>query len=49
VELVLPETGVCSLDNDAAGGGGCCGTEAAVPVTVARRPSAAPTAGRCCS
>ena len=49
VELVLPETGVCSLDNDVAGAGGCCGTEAAVPVTLGRRPAAEPTAGSCCS
>jgi thioredoxin reductase len=25
VELVLPETGVCSLDRDSESGGGCCG------------------------
>jgi len=31
VELVLPETGVCSTDRDDAGGG-CCGTVAALPI-----------------
>lgn len=58
VELVLPETGVCSGAPDDAGdvGASCCGTEAASPTTVGRgdvalelvaaRPAAA--AGGCC-
>jgi hypothetical protein len=28
VELVLPETGVCSIDGNDAGGGSCCGSAA---------------------
>ena len=49
VELVLPETGVCSLDNVSSDAGSCCGaTDAAVPVTLGRRPAAAPPAA-CCS
>ena len=36
VELVLPETGVCSLDRSPeAVGAGCCGSTAAEPVTIA--------------
>ena len=36
VELVLPETGVCSLDRSPeAAGSGCCGSTAVEPVTVA--------------
>jgi thioredoxin reductase len=56
VELVLPETGVCSGAPDDEGAS-CCGTEAAPPVTVARgdialelvaaQPAAA-SAGGCC-
>jgi thioredoxin reductase len=34
VELVLPETGVCSTDRDAAGAGSCCGTVPDEPVAV---------------
>jgi thioredoxin reductase len=53
VDLVLPETGVCSLDGDAdAGAGGCCGVEAAaVAVTIGRGTRAAETAPptSCCS
>lgn len=37
VELVLPETGVCSTDADL-GGGGCCATAAPEPVAVALIP-----------
>jgi thioredoxin reductase len=53
VELVLPETGVCSLDGDAdAGAGGCCGAEV-VPVAVtighATRASATAPQTGCCS
>jgi thioredoxin reductase len=53
VELVLPETGVCSLDGAVdAGAGGCCGAEA-VPVAIAigsgaRAGATTPQAG-CCS
>jgi hypothetical protein len=55
VELVLPETGVCSVDGDL-GAGGCCGTAPAesVPVTLGtlagRRPSAVdvPAPASCC-
>jgi thioredoxin reductase len=48
VELVLPETGACSLDNTASDAGGCCGaTDAVVPVTLGRRPSAAPSTACC--
>ena len=54
VELVLPETGVCSVDGEAAAGGGaCCGAgdpePVAVPVALvtARPPAAAATS--CCS
>jgi thioredoxin reductase len=48
VELVLPDTGVCSLDGDAdAGAGGCCGAEAApVAVTIGRGTRAGATAPR---
>jgi thioredoxin reductase len=59
VELVLPETGVCSSDNSAEGPSACCGSAPAEPVTVtlgarAPRPLATtldrptPQAG-CCS
>ncbi len=34
VELVLPETGACSTDRDAAGAGSCCGTVPDEPVAV---------------
>jgi hypothetical protein len=36
VELVLPETGVCTLDADTQGAGSCCGSAepVAVPVTI---------------
>jgi thioredoxin reductase len=54
VELVLPETGVCSVDAEAAAGAGaCCGTSNPEPVAVpvalvtARPPAAAATS--CCS
>lgn len=53
VELVLPETGVCSTDLD---GPACCGsepTEAATPVETAccgsdSSPAAVPTSSACC-
>jgi hypothetical protein len=53
VDLVLPETGVCSLDGAAAAGaGGCCGPEA-VPVAVSigrRAGETVPTSDAgCCS
>jgi len=48
VELVLPETGVCSLDGAGDGAGGCCGSTAAVPVAIGRRPAAPPAATSCC-
>ena len=35
VELVLPETGVCSTDRDGGGASACCGSAASEPVTVA--------------
>ena len=34
VELVLPETGVCSTDRDPESSGSCCGPVAAEPVAV---------------
>jgi hypothetical protein len=51
VELVLPETGVCSLDAGTEGAGSCCGSGAQrpVPATVAiaeSTPSA--TGSGCC-
>ena len=54
VELVLPETGVCSLDGAAdPAAGGCCGSTEAVPVavTIGRGPRAgtAATQPGCCS
>jgi thioredoxin reductase len=54
VELVLPETGVCSTDGAAdAGAGGCCGSTEAVPVAltlarVSRGGTSAPQT-ECCS
>ena len=35
VELVLPETGVCSTDRDGEAASACCGSSASEPVTVA--------------
>jgi hypothetical protein len=35
VELVLPETGVCSTDGSAGEGIPCCGTTAGEPITIA--------------
>ena len=53
VELVLPDTGVCSVDGDAdRGAGGCCGAEVApVAVTIGRGTRAGATAAQtgCCS
>jgi len=49
VELVLPETGVCSLDGAGDDAGGCCGSTAAVPVAIGRRPAAPPATTGCCS
>ena len=48
VELVLPETGVCSLDATTADAGSCCGSAdpAAVPVTVGA--SVSPGSGSSC-
>jgi glycine/D-amino acid oxidase-like deaminating enzyme len=49
VQLVLPETGVCSVDDqgrDTAEAGGCCGTDAAVPDEAHRsRPAGVPAQG----
>lgn len=48
VELVLPETGVCSTDT---GGGGCCDASpkpVAVPLTFASKTGKAPVADACC-
>ena len=51
VELVLPETGVCSTDGEHDGVSSCCAPAAAVPVTVTlgglRTPSR-PAGGGCC-
>jgi thioredoxin reductase len=51
VELVLPETGVCSTDDVAGASGGCCGTPAVAPVVVSiggLRASTTPAGGGCC-
>ena len=52
VELMLPETGVCSLDASPEAASGCCGTAgiAAVPVTVGAREVAQPqrSGSGCC-
>lgn len=48
VRLVLPETGVCSLDAVAAEGSACCGPgPEATPVTLQRGPRAAARPGCC--
>jgi hypothetical protein len=48
VDLVLPETGVCSLDAGAADAGACCGSaEPPVPVAVGRSVSSTPGSGCC--
>jgi thioredoxin reductase len=48
VELVLPETGVCSTDASATGAGACCGASSddAVPVAIGLTASRKPTAAR---
>jgi thioredoxin reductase len=51
VELVLPETGVCSTDALDGGAASCCGTTAgvAVPVSLGKlRPTAQTDGGGCC-
>jgi hypothetical protein len=51
VELVLPETGVCSTDALAGATASCCGTATTAPVAVALgsgRPTAKATSGGCC-
>jgi thioredoxin reductase len=49
VELVLPETGVCSLDGPASDDStGCCGTSAAVSVALAASRPTSPQSS-CCS
>ena len=49
VELVLPETGVCSLDGPASeDSAGCCGTTVAIPVTLSTSSSTS-TQSSCCS
>jgi hypothetical protein len=48
VQLVLPETGVCSVDaqGQETGGAACCGSESAVPDAAHRaRPDGVPGAG----
>ena len=49
VELVLPETGVCTLDTGTQAAGSCCGsaTPVAVPVTVGSGAPSAPASGCC--
>lgn len=59
VDLVLPETGVCSTDTLGAGAAACCGTPApeavAVPIDARSRPHETPAVARaasqsgCCS
>jgi hypothetical protein len=52
VELVLPETGVCSTDGGDEAAASCCAPAAAAPVAIAiggRRAPAAPASGGCCS
>jgi thioredoxin reductase len=52
VELVLPETGVCSTDSGDEAAASCCAPAAAAPVAIAiggRRAPAAPASGGCCS
>jgi hypothetical protein len=49
VELVLPETGVCSVDAPASeDSAGCCGSSVAVPVALATSRPASPQSN-CCS
>lgn len=55
VELVLPETGVCTSDLGAASGGACCGAEPVVAATAVAAdagccggPAPAEAAGACC-
>ena len=51
VELVLPETGVCSTDAIDGGAAGCCGAATVAPVAVTLgnlRPAAKATSGGCC-
>lgn len=49
VELVLPETGVCTLDAGTQGAGSCCGSAepVAVPVTIGSGASSAPGSSCC--
>jgi hypothetical protein len=54
VELVLPETGVCSLDSSPAAATSCCGSAevSPVPVTLGARGVVQPAAragSSCCS
>jgi hypothetical protein len=51
VELVLPETGVCSTDPVDGGAAGCCGAAPVAPVAVtlgSLRPTAKASSGGCC-
>ena len=51
VELVLPETGVCSTDVLAEGAGSCCAPTTVAPVAVtlgSLRATAKPASGGCC-
>jgi thioredoxin reductase len=51
VELMLPETGVCSTDAIDGGAGSCCGAATVAPVAVtlgSLRPTAKATSGGCC-
>ena len=51
VELVLPETGVCSTDGLVGGAASCCGVAPVPPVAIARgrvQPAPASAGGGCC-
>jgi thioredoxin reductase len=50
VELVLPETGVCSLDSSTQTAGSCCGSAEtiAVPVPIAAGAAASASGSSCC-
>jgi hypothetical protein len=55
VELILPETGVCSVDQSGDAASSCCGTVPDAPVVVAigglkssKQSGPTPPAGGCC-
>jgi thioredoxin reductase len=48
VELVLPETGVCTLDGDVQGAGSCCGSAQPAPLPVAISVAASSSGSSCC-